>query len=539
MAFRELMESIELPDGCSERYRKLTALEKMLDGTLYDDLKYSFETERAGARNYINLRERRPSLDFNLSYEITQDTFAELFGDESFPLVKSIVNGEEQEPGTTALKDLIISTDIPPRMEEAYNRGVISAVAVVVHRADDSTPYYDVLPAKWCEPTYRSTYSNELIALTVTYIITPENAEEIVPGILERKENQGVDVFWYRYIVGPRVIVTYEPMSDRRFARLGEEDERGDVIEFVELDQTIHGFPYTPVAYAKNLEGRQRDIDGPCLWWPARNLCIGLDYNLSEIERGLRYSSDPVLFLKKTGIMQYADDDYGTDYNVTIMNAQTQKADDGTPVRGVTQTIVGEDAKLLEISAKGITEKREFAQDLREYALEVIGGMKSRAEHMRGAPSGVSLDKAQQPLRRVVRRQRRPYGTLLRRIIQIVLDGVKAGILDSKQIDADLTVISPIQRMVLDWPADATFQGAELLAHVQGLQLAAGGAPLNPLQLVDPAAIGAKLVSDIGLHESFASIKGTGEPLSDPTLPVQVAKISADAKPDVETPRTK
>src|ERR1700755_1995361 len=106
MAFREIMEGLDLPKGASDRYRMLEALGRMLDGTFYDDLPYSFEVEQHGAeRKHIPLRDRRPSVDFNLAYEITQDTLAELFGDEQFPIVQLVKDGDPDDDGTAELQN--------------------------------------------------------------------------------------------------------------------------------------------------------------------------------------------------------------------------------------------------------------------------------------------------------------------------------------------------------------------------------------------------------------------------------------------------
>jgi hypothetical protein len=192
----------------------------------------------------------------------------------------------------------------------------------------------------------------------------------------------------------------------------------------------------------------------------------------------------------------------------------------GEMVKGVTQTLVGgkdSDAKLLEISAAGIAEEREFVRDLREYALEVIGGMKARAEHLKGAPSGTSLDKGLKPLRRLVRRQRRPYGQgLLLDLIELTLYGIRCGALD---VDVDINAIPEDAKRVLEWPNDDTLQGQELLYHVTGLQLASGGSAVAPLQLIKPETMGSKLSSDLGMHEPFASIQGTLEPPAVPDKP--------------------
>lgn len=527
MAFRELMEGLDLPDGASDRYRKLDALGRMLDGTIYDDLDFSFEMENAPGRKHIPLRERRPSVDFNLAYEITQDTLAELFGDEQFPIVTVSQNREQNEKATVAVADMIEAVGLQPVIVEAYEEGVIGGVGVVIHRSDDGSPYYEILPAKYCEPVYRSKYSNALVALVVTYPISPDAAEDLVPGITKEDENKGVEVYWYRYVVGPSETVDYKPLSDERFARLGETDDHGDVIQFEELNRESHGFRgRTPATYAKNLGGKQRDMDGPALWWPIRNICIEIDYTLSQAGRGLRYSADPMLFVRKGDMM--GGDDTPAGYDKPAGGMSTLDSG-GTMVKGVTQTLVGQgpnsDAKLLEISANGIKEEREFVRDLREYALEIIGGSKARAEHLKGAPSGRALDKSSKPLRRLVRRQRRPYGLgLLLDLIDLTLYGVRCGALDGKAIDADLQAVPEDSKCTPEWPNDDTLQGQDLLYHVEGLQMAAGGSPTAPIQLVKPEAMGAKLTADLGMHEPYDAIKGTCEPTEPPEPAAPIVK---------------
>jgi hypothetical protein len=187
----------------------------------------------------------------------------------------------------------------------------------------------------------------------------------------------------------------------------------------------------------------------------------------------------------------------------------------GEMVKGATQTLVGgpnSDAKMLEISAAGITEEREYVRDLREYALEVLGGMKARAEHASGPTSGRAIDKNTKPLRRLVRRQRRPYGLgLLLELVDLTLYGFRTGALDSGAISADVGVIPEDAKRVPEWPNDETLQGQDLLFHVEGLQMAAGGSPTDPLQLVKPEIMGAKLTADLGLHEPYETIKGSLE----------------------------
>jgi hypothetical protein len=513
VAFRELMEGLKLSDGCTPRFRKLEALDRMLDGTLYEDLKYSFEKESVPGRKYIPMRERRPSVDFNLAYEITQDTLAELFGDEQFPSVRVLQRGDQVDPAEKAITELIEAIGLPDTLVEVYEAGVVGSVGVVVQRSDDGLPFFDVLPGRWCSPIYVSPISRTLKALCVTMPIDKEAALELEPDLLDDERNQKSDTFWYRYIVGPHDIADYKPLPDDLYARLGEkyDDKSGEIIEFSPRNIVSHGFKgRVPALYIKNLGGRPHDIDGIGLWWPVRNICIEIDYTLSQAGRGLRYAADPRLFIR-TGEL----DDGGGEpagYDKPAGGTATLTDDSGAQVIGATQTYVAHgknaDAKLLEASAAGITEEREFVRDLREYALEVLGGMKSRAEHLKGAASGTAIDKGLKPLRRLVRRQRRPYGNAgLLQLVELTLYGQRVGALSIHGVD--FAAIPDDGKNVLEWPNDDTLQGTELLAHVEGLQYACGGSIKSPKELIKPEAVGAKLADDLGMHEPYATIKGS------------------------------
>ncbi len=515
MAFRELVDGLAatLPEGASDRFARLTALEKMLRGELYDHLTWSFETEKAPGQGYVPIRQRRPSVDFNLAYEITQDTLAELFGDEQFPTLAVLVNGDQDEDASKAVSDLVgpYGLNFASVMAQAYEEGVIGAVGVVVHKGADGLPFYDVLPAKWCEPVYAER-SNRLLALVVTYPITDEQAEQKFPGITLEIGNEGQKTYWYRYVVGPNAIIDYRPLSDEKFAQLGEKDNQGNVIEFAEFQKESHGFgAMVPAVYVKHPGGRQRDTEGPCLWWPIRNICVEVDYTLSQAGRGLRYAADPMLFIKKSGLvgdMNIGPGGYN-DASEFAAASSSQISDGGDPVRGVGQTIVGDDAKLLEISANGISEEREYVRDCREYALEVLGGTKSRAEHLKGAPSGTAIDKSLKPLRRLVRRLRGPYGIgLMLGLLNLTIYGIRAGIFDCSSLGIETIAIPDDARITLDWPNDETLKGQELFYHVEGLQLAAGGTVQAPVQLIAPDVIGARLSGDLGFHDAYDTIKG-------------------------------
>jgi len=118
------MKGLNLPKGATERYRFQEALGRQLEGKLYSDLRTPFETESEPGRRHVPLRERKPSVIYNIPYEITQDTSAELFGDEQFPVIHAIVKREEASDATTELGTLAEVTNLPQAIVEAYEEGV-------------------------------------------------------------------------------------------------------------------------------------------------------------------------------------------------------------------------------------------------------------------------------------------------------------------------------------------------------------------------------------------------------------------------------
>ena len=71
------------------RARKLDILRRVLDGTLYDVLPYEFHDERSPGGEYIPLRQRRPSVRYNLCRIVVEDSVALVFSEGHFPTLDS------------------------------------------------------------------------------------------------------------------------------------------------------------------------------------------------------------------------------------------------------------------------------------------------------------------------------------------------------------------------------------------------------------------------------------------------------------------
>src|SRR5690348_13068171 len=73
----------------AERTRRLDLLRRVLDGSFYDVLPNAFHEERNAAGEYVPLRQRRPSVRYNLCREVVERSVGMLFGEGRFPTLAS------------------------------------------------------------------------------------------------------------------------------------------------------------------------------------------------------------------------------------------------------------------------------------------------------------------------------------------------------------------------------------------------------------------------------------------------------------------
>jgi hypothetical protein len=116
---------------------------------------------------------------------------------------------------------------------------------------------------------------------------------------------------------------------------------------------------------------------------------VEIDYQLSQVGRGLKYSSDPTLLLKDPSLP------------------------DGELIRGAGNAlIVSEkgDARLLEIGGTASAAVIEYVRTLRELALEGIHGNRASPERITAAQSGRALELLNQGLVWLADNLRTSYG---------------------------------------------------------------------------------------------------------------------------------
>jgi hypothetical protein len=161
----------------------------------------------------------------------------------------------------------------------------------------------------------------------------------------------------------------------------------------IDTDRSIsHKLGAVPIVWIKNLPGLPStgdSSDGACTFAAAMHTQVEIDYQLSQVGRGLKYSSDPTLLLKDPALP------------------------DGEMIRGAGHALVVSekgDARLLEIAGTASAAVIEYVRTLRELALEGIHGNRASPDKVAAAQSGRALELLNQGLVWLADNLRTSYG---------------------------------------------------------------------------------------------------------------------------------
>jgi hypothetical protein len=379
-----------------ERTHLLLALTRVLDGTMYENLKYPFSTEKNGAGEYISLAQRRPSARNKFCRTVVNDSVSLLFSEGHFPSVECI-----DEPTRDALAKLIKESGLNRVMIDAATRGSVGSVVVML-RVMASRVFFDVMP---------------------TAFLTPEwelQAPDTLKSVTERRKVKGAVLKDMGYPIAD-ADVTLDFWFQRKWDSVAENwfipqrtDEK-DVAPTVDTARsTQHKLGFVPMVWIKNLPGGD-SIDGePTFGSEAIDTQMEADYLLSQGGRGLKYSADPTLHIKEPAF-----------------------GEQGQVVRGAANAIITSaegDAKLLEINGTAAAAVLDWVRGLREIALEGTGGNRSNADKLAAAQSGRAMELMNQTLIWLADKLRISYGegALLSLLNMVVAASSKFELIDKK-----------------------------------------------------------------------------------------------------------
>jgi len=399
----------------SSRFYRLAILNKILDGSLYDHLTAAFYDETSGpmaTAQMIPLVQRRPSTPYNFIQMFAKESARKLFAGRHFPIIRS------DDIKVDATIDKIISRgSVSSKMIQAAYLGSVGSVAIAFRVSPQGAIALDVWRSDWCTPFFDA--FNNLVKLRVHY---PATGADIIQNLkttldvngkflIEQVKHDSLDpreLYWVVQDIIAKETIFYHPISTRDWNPVTPNEE------LIGLYTIPNPGSILPAIWITNM-GSMNGPDGECSWEIAANTAVEIDYTLSQIGRAVRYNAAPQLVV--IGALE-DDDDEGSVVRSPIktlyVNAGTKNDD------GISQG--AGDAKLLEMTGRGIDAGLEYVDKLRKFALELVSASRKDLEQMHGPMSGRAMEMIDQEALDAVYELRSSYGDNgLMNLIRLIL----------------------------------------------------------------------------------------------------------------------
>lgn len=463
--FKNLYESKRDKDF-SMRSFILALYRRVLEGTYYDILPDAYNARSSASVNILEpnkftfqtsgMSQRRPSVRSALCSVVVDESISFLFDDEHFPRITSddvnlgmLLDKVKDE---SFLQDAMISV--------AYDGSVGSGALLV--RSLQGKFYYESLLTEYCTPYFNPETPDELIGLCEQYKVYGH--ELIAKGYID-EEIDPEKVYWFRRDFTPMEEIVYKPTlaknavlpttvdwqamvyksftdGTKNYNQNGKQLNSPSDFAVLEPDESRsckHNLGFVPIAWVKNLPGniygvQGYAIDGACTFAKAIDTNTELDYQLSQCGRGLKYSAEPILFIKDPS------------YGIT-----------GTIDKSKGGVIVGDensDAKMVEINGDGCRAALEYSEQLRQIALENIHGNRSSPKKTTFGISGKSMQMFDHPLILLSGKLRISYGQkMLRHVLRLIakMAAKQHVILDGKIFDKKFNQNASIKLIWSQW----------------------------------------------------------------------------------------
>ncbi len=399
-----------------ERVFRLSALQRVLDGTLYDELKHAFSEEKSPSNEYVPLDKRRPSARTRICRTVVNDSVSLLFSEGHFPAVECA-----DETTRDTLTKVARETNLNAVMIEAATAGSVGSVAILM-RVLRGRVFFSVMRSTFLTPEWNPEAPDTLDAVTERYKVKGDVLREA--GYQVADDDLKAE-FWFQRV--------WDAAAESWFLPLKKVDADSGAQPVLDQSKTVkHSLGFVPIAWVRNLPGGD-EIDGePTFPVEAIDTQIEADYLLSQGGRGLKYQSDPTLHIKEPAF-----------------------SGQGPVIKGAANAIVTAaegDAKLLEISGDAAGAVLEWVRGLRELALEGAGGNRANADKLSSAQSGRAMELMNQALIWLADKLRISYGegALLDLLNMVVKASAKLDLVDKK--GRKLDKLSTDEDVALRWP---------------------------------------------------------------------------------------
>ncbi len=367
-----------------ERVARLAALERVLDGTLYDVLRHAMHEETADSGEYIKLRDRRPSVRYNLCKAAVRKSASMLFSQRHFPEIE-----HPDEATQDVLRRLAQDVGLSQTMAEAAHIGSVGSVCLWL-RVLSGRVYVDVLPTKYLTPRYDPAQPDRLVSVTERRKLKGRQLADM--GYAISALNVDADHWWTR-IWTANAEEWYAPQAL---------DHANDA-PVLDAGKTVtHMLGFVPLVWIRNLPS-QDAIDGaPTFDDEAIETQIELEYLLSQGGRALKYASDPLLLIKEPA------GDQGGQFIRSASNA----------------LVVGKDgdAKLVEINGTATEAVLNYTKTLMQITREQLHLPNIDPDKLSAAQSGRALELLMESLLQLCDQLRVSYGDEgLQRVLQMIV----------------------------------------------------------------------------------------------------------------------
>ena len=415
--FKKLREGYPKDKDYPDRAHTILALTRVLEGTLYAELKHPFDEEKSDAGEYIPLGKRRPAARTRICSTVVNDSVSLLFSEGHFPSVEC-----KDEVTRETLEAIIKETQLNLVMISAATRGSVGSVCIHF-RVLKSRPFFDALCTAFLTPVWQKDAPDTLECVTERYKLKGKALTEA--GYTVPDDQLNTD-FWFQRMWDNTAENWYFPQT-----KADADEGKEPVLD--EFRTVKHQLGFVPMVWVRNLPGGDKIDGAPTFPCEAIDSQIEADYLLSQGGRGLKYQSDPTLHIKEPAF-----------------------GDSGPVVKGAANAIITGtegDAKLLEITGDSATAVMEWIKALREIALEGMGGNRSNADKLSAAQSGRAMELMNQALIWLADKLRISYGegALLELLCMIVRAADKYPLKNKK--GEPLGKTSQTEAISLRWPA--------------------------------------------------------------------------------------
>jgi hypothetical protein len=263
------------------RYRELDALEALWKGLQYDGKASFWDTDTP-------LHERAPCVRGHCAEIAATSLIPLVFGEGRFPAA-TVGNGgpdlagitlapEESAALAAAFESIVKQAKLRLRMREGLEHGLMARTCVFVSSLRASRLRVDVVPAKWCTPTFDPQDDERVTSLDIRYRYA---------GV----DDQGRAIhLWYRRLIAETSDTTFLPALC---------DPDGYDPEWIPDPSKTFATEFCAVDWVKNLAkaGKAGDIDGSALFEGKAQEVKAIDLALSMHHRNGVYNGDPKMLI--------------------------------------------------------------------------------------------------------------------------------------------------------------------------------------------------------------------------------------------------